>query len=164
LIASRTAQVVIEPSSAAPSSVLDTVAGWLHHEWYAAEGSTQSALLERLALPGQGRQLPRSWVARRGDAAVGTAGLALQADPRNGLPLVCLIDLYVHPSMRRQGVGELLARHAADEVRHWQVPELGLFTRGAERYFARLAWCDQGPTAVRCGGTWQEGRFMTLLL
>lgn len=90
-----------------------------------------------------------TWLARTGSGAV--AGWYLIMPPRRENRHLARLDLVVHPSHRRSGLGSELIRHAADRARHWGRAVLAGDTKegGAGEMFARALGARAGLAEIR---------------
>lgn len=130
---------------------LAQVASWLHDHWYAAAGDTLADVHERLRECDGERLFPRTFVSLHGTEPVGTFTLESTPDPRSGLNLWCLADVFVPDARRSTGIGKHLCSAAIDRTRELRIPRLSLFTASHADFYARLGWrsVDVVPMASR---------------
>lgn len=131
-----------------------TVAGWLHAQWWEAEGWTLAATTDWLAAA-LGPEAPLALVAERDGEALGTA--TLDTDDLASRPDLTpwLASVLVAPSARNQGVASALVRAVEDQARALGHHELWLYSsEKADFYAARgwqlvgQEWAHSGPVAL----------------
>ena len=117
------------------------LARWHFAQWsHLWSGDTVEARTKRLRQRCGSGGLPSVFVAFDGPALFGSATL-VQYDFSDRPNLEAwLINLYVTPSMRRQGIGAALVSAVTNEARRSKVSRLCLHTASAEQYYERLGW------------------------
>jgi len=122
----------------------DTVAGWLHAQWWAARGASPADVVRALAPHLGPDPLPATFVATVEGQAAGTASLILSETPDRPACRPSLAALFVMPGYRRRGIGRLLVRTVERRV----AIDLGgerLFLNTVEKadYYRALGWREQ---------------------
>ena len=85
-------------------------------------------------------RLPLTLIALHGGEFVGMVSLKFHdMDTRPDLD-PWLGGLFVLPEWRNRGVGSMLMRHAVEEARKLNVPQLYLWTASAEKLYLKLGW------------------------
>lgn len=118
------------------------VAAWHFGEWGVYyPGESLQDWCETLAESAPRGAVPATWIALdEGGAPIGSASL-VESDMDTHADLSpWLASVYVVPERRGAGVGKVLVRHAMRAARAMGVPQLYLFTAGAERFYAALGW------------------------
>jgi GNAT superfamily N-acetyltransferase len=138
--------LLIRPLGASPH--LATVAGWLHRQWWAADGWTLEATTEWLAAA-LGPAAPLTLVAEQDGVPLGTATLDTEdLDSRPDLS-PWLASVLVTPPARRQGVATALLRAIEDRARALGHAKLWLYTPDKAQFYAMRGWREAGPELWR---------------
>ena len=120
--------------------LVPVVARWLWDEFWRAGGhsleATQTAVMTSVA----DQPMPRTYVLLVGDHPVGTASLvAHDLEERPDLT-PWLAGVVVDPPARGQGYAAHLIAAVEAAARAAGIPRLWLYTRAAERIYARAGW------------------------
>jgi len=120
--------------------LVPVVAGWIWREFWRSRGLELEDTLEAVRSTLTPFAMPRSFVLLVDGAPVGTASLAA-ADLETRPHLTpWLAGVFVEPAFRGRGYAGMLAEAVADEGRARGAPTLWLYTRTAERIYARVGW------------------------
>ena len=116
------------------------VASWHWREFRRARGETLQQVLEAVQKSVTATRMPRTFVVLLDGAPVGTASLAERdLDERPDLT-PWLAGVFVEPAARGQGLATRLIGAVEDECRKTFIETLWLYTRTAERIYARAGW------------------------
>jgi len=121
---------------------LQTIGRWHWDEWgHADPEGTAEKWIDGLATRTKRDEIPTTYVAlSKQGALLGSVTLVdCDMDTHDNL-WPWLAGLYVHPSVRNQGIGGALTRHATVKVQKMEIGELYLYTSTAERLYSRLGW------------------------
>jgi GNAT superfamily N-acetyltransferase len=132
-------QLVIVSTSNRPDLV-PVVAGWLWNEFARARGRSLEAVVEAVGKSVTSQPIPRTFVLLGGGEPLGTASLT-QHDLEERPDLTpWLAGVFVEPHVRGRGYAGHLIAAVEQEARTASIPELWLYTRSAERVYARAGW------------------------
>ena len=125
---------------------LDTVAAWLHAQWWAADGYTRDATLAFLRAA-TGPAAPMTLVAEQDGVPVGTA--TFDTDDLDSRPDLSpwLASVLVAPGHRRQGVATALVAAVEQAARAAGHERLWLFTADQAAFYAARGWQKAGQAA-----------------
>jgi N-acetylglutamate synthase-like GNAT family acetyltransferase len=116
------------------------VARWLWHEFWRQDGYSFAQTLDAVAESVTANQMPRTFVLLADGIPVGTASLVAQdLETRRDLT-PWLAGVFVEPNARRHGHANRLVAAVEAECRAISVSTLWLYTRTAERLYARAGW------------------------
>ena len=116
------------------------VAGRLWDEFWRRNGHSYEATLSAVVGSVTARPMPRTFILLDAGEAVGTASLAatdLEARPDLS---PWLAGVFVAPAKRRHGYVAHLIAAVESEARNLSFPTLWLYTRSAERVYAKVGW------------------------
>lgn len=116
------------------------VARWLWDEFWQANGHSFEETLEAVAHSVTAQPMPRTFILLRDGAPVGTASLVENDLPERPDLNPWLAGVVVDPSFRRNGYVANLVAAVEREGRILGAQTLWLYTRTAERIYARLGW------------------------
>jgi GNAT superfamily N-acetyltransferase len=136
---------VLDPKAA--PRLAETCAAWNHGQWAALRkeplGTSLAAFVDRPRADGLPLTVVAVAVAAAGiapGAALGMASLwehdGLGTEDRTPW----LASVFVHPDLRRHGLGAALVRRAEDEARRLGHRHLNLFTHDAHAFYVSLGW------------------------
>jgi len=116
------------------------VARWLWDEWRRRGGHSFEQTLDAVWESVTARPMPRTFILLADGQPVGTASLAARdLDERADLS-PWLAGVFVLPAARRQAHAARLVAAVEAECRAASIPTLWLYTRTAERLYARHGW------------------------
>ena len=131
--------VAIVTTSDRPELV-PVVAGWLWGEFARARGRSLEYVLDAVGKSVTARPMPRTFVLLEDGEPLGTASLtAHYLDERPDLT-PWLAGVFVEPRARGRGRAGHLIAAVEQEARAACIPTLWLYTRAAERVYARAGW------------------------
>jgi GNAT superfamily N-acetyltransferase len=120
--------------------LVPTVAGWVWQEFWSSHGHTLEQTAEAVAATVAARDLPQTYVLLLDNWPVGTATLAaLDLEERPDLT-PWLAGVFVAPGWRGRGYAALLVSAVENVCRQRSIATLWLYTRTAERIYARCGW------------------------
>ena len=120
--------------------LIPTVADWLWHEFWRADGYTPEQTLRAVTLAGRPCGIPQCFVLLKDGQPVGTASLTAEdLDERPDLT-PWLAGVFVVTAHRRQGHVAYLIAAVEAACRSASIPTLWLYTNTAERIYARAGW------------------------
>jgi GNAT superfamily N-acetyltransferase len=120
--------------------LVPVVAGWLWAEFWRNDGLTPEMARQRVEEFAQAETSPRIFVVLEEEKPVGSASLVAQdLDERPDLT-PWLAAVYVKPEARGRGHAARLVAAVEKECRATSIDVLWLYTRTAERIYARIGW------------------------
>jgi GNAT superfamily N-acetyltransferase len=132
-------QIAIVSTSERPDFV-PLVARWLWNAFGRAGGRSFDETLDAVRTSVSARLMPRTFVLLADGEPVGTASLAA-ADLKERPDLTpWLAGVFVAPHARGRGHAARLVAAVEQEARAGSVETLWLYTRSAERIYARVGW------------------------
>ncbi len=121
--------------------LIEVIAAWHFHEWGHADptGSVKT-WAEGLRQRTNRDRIPTTYVAMDGSELLGSVTLE-DHDMSTHLELSpWLAGLYVKPTMRGQGIGTALTKHAVHSAVQMGVNRLYLYTESARGLYEKLGW------------------------
>ncbi len=120
--------------------LVPVVAEWLWNEFSRSRGRTLDVVVEAVGESVTAHPMPRTFVLLGDGEPLGTASLtAHDLDERPDLT-PWLAGVFVRPDVRGRGYAGLLIAAVEQEARAASIPMLWLYTREAERVYARAGW------------------------
>jgi len=135
----RMSPIAIRPLADRPDAV-GLLAEWFCTEWNTFDGRSRREIEAQLRGNLSRDALPITFVALSGADVIGTVSLDASDLPAYDHLSPWLACLYVVPSQRRAGVGQLLVRHAVAFARERQVSSLFLWSPGSTRLYEKCGW------------------------
>jgi len=127
---------------------LEAVAGWLHAQWWAADGHDLPATRAFLAAA-RGPAAPLTLVAEAGGRPLGTATLDIDDLPARPDLAPWMASVLVTPAARGQGVASALVAAIVARARALGYAELFLFTSDQAAFYAKRGWLGLGAESWR---------------
>jgi GNAT superfamily N-acetyltransferase len=137
MIEPPTRQVV---STSQRPDLAPVVASWLWGEFWRARGHSLEQTLEAVRISVTAPLMPRTFVLLVDGRPVGTASLAAQDLEERPDLTPWLAGVFVEPEARGRGLAASLIGAVEDECRRAAIPTLWLYTRTAEKVYARAGW------------------------
>jgi len=120
--------------------LIPVVACWLWDEFWRHNGHSPDLTLDAVRKSVTARPMPRTFILLAGGEPLGTASLAAQdLDERPDLT-PWMAGVFVEPHARGRGYAAHLIAAVEDECRATSISTLRLYTRTAERIYARAGW------------------------
>ena len=116
------------------------VARWLWHEWWRRNGHSFEETVDAVRESVTARPMPRTFILLADGQPVGTASLAARDLEERPDLSPWLADVFVLPAARGRGHAVRLVGAVEAECRAASIPTLWLYTRAAERLYARNGW------------------------
>jgi GNAT superfamily N-acetyltransferase len=116
------------------------VASWLWGEFWRPRCHSLEQTLEAVRISVTAPRMPRTFVLLVDGRPVGTASLAAQDLEERPDLTPWLAGVFVEPEARGQGLAASLIGAVEDECRRAAIPTLWLYTRTAEKVYARAGW------------------------
>ncbi len=127
-------------STSERSDLVPEVARWLWDEWWRRDGHSFEQTLDAVRQSVTARLMPRTFILLADGQPVGTASLAASdLDERPDLS-PWLAGVFVLPAARGRGHAAHLIAAVEEECRAASISPLWLYTRAAERLYARNGW------------------------
>lgn len=120
--------------------LVPVVARWLWDEWWRRNGHSLEQTLDAVRESVTARPMPKTFVLLADGQPLGTASLAARDLEERPDLSPWLAGVLVLPAARRQGHAARLAAAVEAESRAASIPTLWLYTRTAERLYARIGW------------------------
>jgi GNAT superfamily N-acetyltransferase len=120
--------------------LVPTVAGWVWGEFWRRRGHTLEQTIATVSETVTAPDLPQTYVLLVEDRPVGTASLAARDLEERPELTPWLAGVFVEPHSRGRGYAGRLTAHVEDVCRGRSIATLWLYTRTAERIYARCGW------------------------
>jgi predicted N-acetyltransferase YhbS len=127
---------------------LETVAGWLHAQWWAMDGHDLAATRAFLAAA-RGPAAPLTLVAEAGGQPLGTATLDIDDLTTRPDLTPWMASVLVAPAARGQGVASALIAEITVRARALGHAGLFLFTSDQAAFYAKRGWRSLGTESWR---------------
>lgn len=120
---------------------LEQLAAWHHDEWsYLNPGLALEDRIRTMQAELRGDPVPATWVAMRDGELLGSASLLTHDMAVHQDKSPWLASVYVAPTQRRQGIGELVVRRVMQHAQEHGIATIYLFTMDQEAFYQRLGW------------------------
>jgi GNAT superfamily N-acetyltransferase len=127
-------------STAERPELVPTVAGWVWAEFRRGHGYTLEQTLASVSVTVTARDLPQTYILLADGRPVGTASLAEKDLEERPELTPWLAGVFVEPESRGRGYAGRLTAHVEGVCRGRSIATLWLYTRTAERIYARSGW------------------------
>lgn len=127
-------------STAERPDLVPVVARWLWDEFWQRDNYSFEETLAAVTASVTARPMPRTFILLAAGIPVGTASLAAQDLESRPDLTPWLAGVFVAPDVRGRGLAGRLVAAVEDECRALDIPTLWLYTRTAERIYARAGW------------------------
>jgi predicted N-acetyltransferase YhbS len=135
----RMSPIAIRPLADRPDAV-GLLAEWFCTEWNTFDGRSRWEIEAQLRGNLSRDALPITFVALSGADVIGTVSLDASDLPAYDHLSPWLACLYVVPSQRSAGVGQLLVHHAVAFAREREVSSFFLWSPGSTRLYEKCGW------------------------